>query len=72
MTWHADQTEGRLPPGKERDELIAERERLVFRIELLKGEPMGKSQAAIKGRQEDLIALAKKVLAIDKKLGRQV
>lgn len=70
MTWHADQTEGRVS-GDKRQKLLDERERLVFQIELLKMEPLRtKSRAEAEGRQEDLIALAKKVTSIDKKLGR--
>jgi hypothetical protein len=70
MTWHADQVEGR-PQGDKREALLAEREKLVFQIELLKMEPLkSKSQAAQLGRIEDLTNLAKKVTSIDKKLGR--
>lgn len=70
MTWHADQTEGR-PAGEEREKLLAERARLVKDIEVLSKKPFRtKSNAEAMGRQEDLLALAKKVKAIDKKLGR--
>lgn len=69
MTWHADQTEGRVK-GDARDKLLAEREALVKEIEQLSLQPVGRSQAAQVGRQEDLLALAKKVKIIDKKLGR--
>lgn len=69
MTWHTDQTEGRVK-GEVRDKLLADREKLVKEIEQLSMKPVGKSQAAQVGRQEDLLALAKKVKAIDKKLGR--
>lgn len=72
MTWHADQVEGR-PQGDKRDALLAEREKIVFQIELLKMEPLpNKSQSAALGRIEDLTKLAKKVTSIDKKLGRLV
>lgn len=71
MTWHADQIQGR-PVDAAREKLLKQREALVFDIEMLKMAPMGKSQAAILGRQTDLIALAKKVKIIDKKLGRLV
>lgn len=71
MTWHADQTEGRIS-GDARDKLLADREKLVKQIEQLSMQPVGRSQAAALGRQEDLLALAKKVKAIDKKLGRTV
>lgn len=70
MTWHADQTEGR-PVGDAREKLLTEREKIVFQIEMLSMEPLrSKTQSAVTGRQEDLLALAKKVKAIDKKLGR--
>lgn len=69
MTWHADQTEGR-PEGDAKTILLIERSLLISKIEALKIAPCGKSQAAINGRQEDLLAIAKKVKAIDKKLGR--
>lgn len=69
MTWHADQTEGRVK-GEARDKLLAEREALIKEIEQLKLKPVGRSQAAQLGRVEDLTALAKKVVALDKKLGR--
>jgi hypothetical protein len=70
MTWHADQTEGRLPPGPARDKLLAERAALVKKIEMKSLEAPARSNAGRLGQQEDLTLLAKKVLAIDKKLGR--
>ena len=55
----------------ERSKLLADREKLVRQIEERKAKgPEGKSAASLKFFQEDLIALAKKVVAIDKKLGR--
>lgn len=70
MTWHAERVEGRAN-GAEREKLLAEREKLVSQIGLLKDSPLRtKSNAEAQGRQEDLIKLAKKVTAIDKKLGR--
>jgi len=70
MTWHADQTEGR-PQGDARDKLLAERDTIVKQIETLSMQPLrSKTQSAALGRQEDLLALAKKIKAIDKKLGR--
>ena len=69
MTWQADQTEGR-PQGDERAMLLLERNIIVGQIEKLKAQPMGKSNAAIQGRQTDLIELAHKIVKIDKKLGR--
>jgi hypothetical protein len=71
MTWHTDQTEGRVQ-GDAREKLLAERAAIVKQIEKLSMQPVGKSQAAALGRQEDLLALAKKVKSIDKKLGRTV
>lgn len=69
MTWHADQTENR-PKGTKLEKLHAERESLLAQIQKLAGQPIGKSEAARKGRQEDLIALAHKIKLIDTKLGR--
>jgi hypothetical protein len=70
MTWHADQTEGR-PDGDAKAKLLAERAKLVTQIEVLKATPLrSKTQSAATGRLEDLTALAKKVTAIDRKLGR--
>ena len=55
----------------DREALLAEREKLVRQIEERKAKgPDGKSAAAQRFFQEDLTALAKKVVAIDKKLGR--
>ena len=55
----------------DRDKLLAEREKLVKQIEERKAKgPDGKSVASLRFFQEDLTALAKKVVAIDKKLGR--
>ena len=72
MTWHAEQTEGR-PAGDAREKLLADRAVIVKQIEVLSMQPLrSKTQAAVLGRQEDLLALAKKIKAIDKKLGRQV
>lgn len=70
MTWHADQTEGRVQ-GAEKDKLLAQRADLVRQVEVLGTTPLrSKTQSAAIGRQEDLTALAKKIKAIDKKLGR--
>jgi hypothetical protein len=70
MTWHADQTEGR-PEGDAKAKLLAERAKLVTQIEVLKAAPLrSKTMSAMTGRTEDLTALAKKVTAIDRKLGR--
>lgn len=70
MTWHADRTEGRVS-GEKREALLAEREKLVREVEALSVKPLRtKSNAEAQGRQEDLLALAKKIKSIDKKLGR--
>jgi hypothetical protein len=70
MTWHGDQTEGR-PEGDAKAKLMADRAKLVTQIEELKAAPLrSKTQSAATGRLEDLTALAKKVTAIDRKLGR--
>jgi hypothetical protein len=70
MTWHADQTEGRVQ-GAAKDKLLAQRAELVRQVEVLGTTPLrSKTQSAAIGRQEDLTALAKKINAIDKKLGR--
>jgi len=56
--------------GEEREKLLEDRAKLVEEIKTLNAQPVGKSQAAINGRKEDLEALARKVNAIDRKLGR--
>jgi len=54
-----------------RDKLLADREELVKQIEELKAKPLRtKSVVEANGRQEDLTNLARKVVAIDRKLGR--
>lgn len=70
MTWHADQIEGR-PDGVEKEKLLAERRTLVTRIEIMKAAPLrSKTMSAAQGRLEDLTLLAKRIISIDKKLGR--
>jgi hypothetical protein len=72
MTWHADQIEGR-PEGDAKAKLLVSRAEIVSQIERLSIQPLrSKTQSAAAGRQEDLFALAKKIKAIDKKLGRTV
>ena len=72
MTWLADQSQGRAE-GEKREQLLAEREKIEQQIRALKAAPLrSKTQAAAQGRLEDLNALARKILAIDKKLGRIV
>lgn len=70
MTWLADVQKDR-PDDAKRAKLLAQRDKLVKEIELLKASPLGgKSAAAARFRVEDLTALAKKVTNIDKTLGR--
>lgn len=70
MTWIADQQKD-LPSEEERAKLLAKRELLVKDLETFKRNgPKGKSQASLQFFQEDLIEKAKKITAIDKKLGR--
>lgn len=69
MTWHADQTEGR-PEGEKLKKLLADREKLVIEVETLGRKPPPKTDAGKRFHQEDLIALARKIKNIDKKLGR--
>lgn len=69
MTWLATVQDGR-PDDAKREKLLAKRAALVTEVEKLSMQPVGKSQAAINGRQEDLIELARKIKNIDKQLGR--
>ncbi len=57
---------------QERAKLLEQREKLEQQIKDLKAQPLGRTMAAARFRQEDLTALAKKMVAIDKKLGRVV
>lgn len=71
MVWLGDQAAK--PTDAKRDKLLADREKILNEIERLKKAPLSSSSAAAKlHRQEDLIALAKKITSIDRKLGRQV
>jgi hypothetical protein len=72
MTWHADRVEGRVD-GTARDKLLAQRAVLEEQVKALAAKPLSsKSAAAAQFRQEDLLAIAKKIKAIDKKLGREI
>jgi hypothetical protein len=72
MTWHADRVEGR-PADAAREKLLAQRKALEDQAIALHAQPLrSKTQSAALGRQEDLLAIAKKIKAIDKKLGREV
>lgn len=71
MTWLGD--ENKKVTGAAREKLEADRAALVKQIEVLGIAPLrSATRAAALGRQEDLLALAKKVKVIDKKLGREV
>lgn len=70
MTWFSTETEGR-PEGEKLKKLLLQREELVSEIQMLNSSSLrSQTVSAAKGRIEDLIALAKKVTAVDKKLGR--
>jgi hypothetical protein len=72
MTWHAERVEGR-PVDGARDKLLAQRKVLEDEAIALNAQPLrSKTQSAAIGRLEDLTAIAKKIKAIDKKLGREV
>jgi hypothetical protein len=72
MTWLVDAQQGRLPEGPERDKLIAKRLRLVRQLEDLGLRPISKTQAGREFDTQERLAIAKKIVAIDKKLGREV
>jgi hypothetical protein len=56
----------------DREKLLAQRADLEDQIRALAITPLpSKTEASKRFRQEDLLALAKKVKAIDKKLGRE-
>ena len=69
MTWVTDVSINR-PTGDKRDKMLVKRAELVKQIEILSMQPIGKTQAAAKGRVEDLTALASKIKKIDNSLGR--
>lgn len=70
MTWLADTQQNR-PTDEKLEKLLAEREVLASKIATLQMTPLRNSTASAKlGRQEDLLALAKKMKLIDRKLGR--
>lgn len=56
---------------QERTKLLARRAALEAEVKALAALPVGKSEAAKTFRQQDLLALAKKIKAVDKKLGRE-
>lgn len=55
---------------EQRQALLQKRAELERQITELASTPVGRSQAAARFRAEDLTKLAKKITAIDKKLGR--
>ena len=71
MTWVATAQDGRVA-GTDREKLLAQREKLVKELEDMGLRPIGRSEAARKYDLEDKLKVAKKITAIDKKLGRQV
>lgn len=71
MTWHAERVEGR-PVDEAREKLLTQRAKLEQDARDLAAKPIGsKTAAAARFRQEDLLAIAKKIKGIDKKLGRE-
>jgi hypothetical protein len=69
MTWIGD--ENAKPAGNERQKLLDERAKIVKQVEALGIRPLpNATQSAKIGRMEDLTNLAKKIKALDKKLGR--
>ena len=72
MTWHAERVEGRVD-GTARERLLMDRTKLEQQVRDLAAQPLrSKTTSAMIGRQEDLMALAKKIKSIDKKLGREI
>lgn len=70
MTWLADVQQNR-PDDVEREKLLASRAKLIKQVETLGLLPLpNNTQSAKIGRAEDLTKLAKKIKAIDVKLGR--
>lgn len=69
MTWLADNENSRAS-GDVREKLLVQRQNLVDELAVLKKRPKGKSMAAQRFDLEEMTALAKKILNIDKKLGR--
>jgi hypothetical protein len=70
MTWLGD-TSNKIP-NEIREKLLEDREKVIKEIQKLKVEPIKNGALGQKFRQEDLLALAKKVTDIDKKLGRLI
>ena len=71
MTWLGD--ENAKCSEAERTKLLSERNLIETEIKNLAKTPLPPNRPAlVRGRQEDLVNLAKKIKAIDKKLGRIV
>jgi hypothetical protein len=69
MTWLGNPDD--VISEKARLKLEEERAKIVTEIRILDMTPIPKNRPALtRGRQDDLINLAKKIKAIDKKLGR--
>ncbi len=60
---------GKLTPGS-REALLAERAKIEKDILFLKGQPLAKSEAGRRMDQQAMLDLARKMVNIDKKLGR--
>jgi hypothetical protein len=69
MTWLADNENSRAS-GDVREKLLVQRQNLVDELAVLRVRPTGKSEAAKRFDREEMNILAKKILNIDKKLGR--
>ncbi len=70
MTWYADEQEKR-PADAAKEKLLAERAALEKQIVALKATPLrNRTDSAMKERVEQLTALAKRMVAIDTKIGR--
>ena len=69
MTWLADTQQNR-PDEKKTAALLAKREELVRKVQLLGRTVSFRTEAARRFHNEDLTALAKQIAAIDRQLGR--
>ncbi len=70
MTWYADERENR-PDGNAKDKLLAERATLEKQVKALSITPLrNKTQSCKQERTDQLTAMAKRMIAIDTKLGR--
>ena len=69
MTWFEERIQAR-PTEDVKNKLLSERDTLEKQLKKLNSSALGKSESALKARKEDLLAIAKKIITIDKKLGR--